>query len=223
MGLMGMSVAAVRLGVSVRQVQRLVKSGDVVSVGVDRVDAESVYRLQRERAGHRRRAWEEATAWGAIGLLSGVQVDWVGQAQRSRLKARLRLIEADVLVSAVRNRAIVHRFTAHRAAVTGLEQQLVASGGRAAFGDLTAATSTGVDGYIATTDLDRLVDEFVLATDGAGDVDVTVRTTSFDFAIVVAIAATGDTLAAVDLATSLDSRERAAGLGILTGQLEAFA
>lgn len=223
MVLMAMDVAADRLGVSVRQVQRLARSGDLVAVGANLLDAASVHRFERRRAAHPRRAWAEETAWAAVGLLAGVQVDWLGQPQRSRLKSRLRDIGAEELVSAVRNRATVHHFTAHRAAATGLAGRLVTGSRSAAFGDLTATTVAGVDGYLTAGDLDEVIEEFVLATDGVGDLEVTVRSTGFDLATIEIIAAAGQTLAAVDLATSLDPREHAAALGAVTHALQVFA
>ena len=223
MALMATSAAADRLGMSVRQVQRLAKSGAIVAVGAGLLDAESVHRFGRQVAGHRQRAWAQDTAWAAIGLLAGVQVDWLGQAQRSRLKGRLRDIGADELVSAVRNRATVHHFTAHRAAATALGERLITTATSLPIGDLTAATSTGVDGYLAVGDLDGLIDQFALATDGVGDIDVTVRATDFDLATIETIASAGETLAAVDLATSLDPREHSAALGALTRRLQAFS
>ena len=223
MALMTMGVAADRLGVSVRQVQRLARSGAIAAVGSGLLDAESVHRFGRERVGHRPRAWAEDTAWAAIGLLAGLRVEWLGQPQRSRLKGRLRVIGADELVSAVRNRASVHRFTAHRAAAAALGERLVTAATSPTFGELTPAASAGVDGYLAASDLDGLIAEFVLATDGIGDVDVTVRTTRFDLTTVAAIAGAGETLAAIDLTTSLDPREHAAAREVLTRRLRAFA
>ncbi len=223
MALMTMDVAAVRLGVSVRQVQRLAKAGAIVAVGANLLDAESVHRFGRQRAGHRQRAWAEDTAWAAISLVADVRVDWLGQAQRSRLKGRLRDIGAEEFVSAVRNRAIVHRFAAHRAAARRLGERLVTAGTSPVFGDLTPADGAGVDGYLATEELDGLIDEFVLATDGVGDIDVIIRTTSFDLGIIEGIAAAGGTLAAIDLATSLDPREHSAAIDALTRRLKEFA
>ncbi|MGJ9423867.1 hypothetical protein [Aeromicrobium sp. CF3.5] len=223
MALMAMDVAAERLSVSVRQVQRLAKAGAIVAVGANLLDAESVHRFGRQRAGHRQRAWAEDTAWAAIGLLAGVRVEWLGQAQRSRLKGRLRDIGADEFVSAVRNRATVHHFAAHRAAATRLGQRLVTASTSPLFDDLTPASGAGVEGYLATDDLDGLIDEFALATDGVGDIDVTVCTTSFDLGIIETIAGAGETLAAIDLATSLDPREHTAALDALTRRLKAFA
>ena len=61
--------AADRIGVSVRHVQRLIAGGDLVAIGPDRVDADSVAQWLALRQGSRMRAWEEPTAWAAVALL----------------------------------------------------------------------------------------------------------------------------------------------------------
>src|SRR5687767_10555898 len=81
--------AADRIGVSVRHLQRLVSGGDLVAIGPDRIDADSVASWMAQRQGSRVRAWEEPTAWAAVALLEGRQAPWLGQAQRSRLRAAL--------------------------------------------------------------------------------------------------------------------------------------
>src|SRR5687768_7008182 len=81
--------AADRIGVSVRQVQRLVADDGLVAIGPDRIDADSVAQWIAQRQGSRARAWEEPTAWAAVALLEGRPADWLGQAQRSRLRSAL--------------------------------------------------------------------------------------------------------------------------------------
>lgn len=62
MSMLGVSEAAERLGVSARQVQHLVASGDLSQVARGFVDTASVDRLLAVRSGGRTRAWSEATA-----------------------------------------------------------------------------------------------------------------------------------------------------------------
>ncbi len=80
-----------------------------------------------------------------------------------------------------------------------------------------------VDGYVTSSAVDSLADRHVLSTDGAGDLDVVLRGTSFDLDVVRRIAEADEVLAALDLATSLDVRERSAGVAVLTDRLERFA
>ena len=70
--------ASDRIGVSVRHVQRLIAGGDLVAIGPDRVDADSVARWMAQRQGSRPRAWEESTAWAAVALLEGEPALWLG-------------------------------------------------------------------------------------------------------------------------------------------------
>jgi excisionase family DNA binding protein len=75
------------LGVSVRQVQRLVERGELREAGrVGRsvlVDADSVD-LLRANGLHRGRPWNARTVWVAIDLLSGVATDELSSSQRWR-------------------------------------------------------------------------------------------------------------------------------------------
>lgn len=217
-----MDAAAERLGVSVRQVQRLARAGELQRLGANLVDAKSVLRLERTVSGHRRRAWSQTTAWAAAALLSDVEVGWMGQSQLSRLKARLRVMSAEEFAGSSRNRAVVHRFTAHRSALSRLSGQIVSSGAGGTVAGLTVSLDGGADGYVTTEDVWVLACTFHLATDGAGDVNVVLRSTDFDLDVVRSIADAGQVLAALDLSTSVDIRERTAGLRVITGALESF-
>lgn len=88
--------------------------------------------------------------------------------------------------------------------------------------DLGAAVEAMVDGYVAASAVDSLADRHVLSTDGTGDLDVVLRATSFDLDVVRCIAEADEVLAGIDLATSLDVRERSAGVAVLTDRLERF-
>src|SRR3712207_5159115 len=107
MALMTTQQAAERIGVSARHVQRLLAAGDLVAIGPDRIDAESVVQWMAQRQGSRVRAWEEPTAWAAVALLEGLPAPWLGQAQRSRLRSALADTSAADLASRARNRAHV--------------------------------------------------------------------------------------------------------------------
>jgi hypothetical protein len=213
--------AADRLHLSVRQVQRLAHLGDLVPIGPDRLDWESVLRHEAARAGHQRRAWQEETAWAAVALLERVEVTWLGHAQRSRLKGELRRATAEELVARTRNRATVHRLTGHRAVAGRLAGEVIGSGSAREVGDLTAMAGEQVDGYVSVIRYDQLVARYRLH--GAiEDGNVILRATSLDLEIVARIAERGDVLAGLDLGASLDSRERAAGLRAVKQALARF-
>ena len=105
MTLLGVADAAERLGVSTRQVRHLAASGELRLLARGVVDEASVDRLLAVRGGSHRRAWAEATAWGAVALLSGIEASWMGESQRSRLKGRLRDLSAEQLLERARDRA----------------------------------------------------------------------------------------------------------------------
>ena len=213
MSLMTTLQAADRLGVSVRHVQRLVAGNDLVAIGPDRIDAESVAQWMAQREGSRLRAWEEPTAWAAVALLEGEPAPWLGQAQRSRLRSALVDATPVELTARSRNRAELHRFHAHPRALSHLARDIVESGATKGVGELTAATSR-LDGYVARSALRRLVQRYKLGSDPGGN--VTLRTTAMAPDVVADLAdGRRYVLAGLDLAGSTDPRERSAGHRIL--------
>ena len=80
------------------------------------------------------------------------------------------------------------------------------------------AATAAVDGYVAIGELDAVAGGHALVRDEEGQ--VTLRATSMDLAVVRVLAETAVTVAALDLAESLDSRERHAGLAALERALE---
>jgi hypothetical protein len=218
MPLMTTQQAADRIGVSVRHVQRLVAGGDLMSIGPDRVDAESVAQWLAQRQGSRLRAWEEPTAWAAVALLEGRPAPWLGQSQRSRLRSILVEVTGVELAARARNRATVHRFSAHPRALDRLARVVIASGATEGIGGLTAAADR-VDGYVDDAALRRLVSQYRLETDPAGV--VTLRATGMPADVVTELAdGRHHVLAALDLAGSTDARERSAGHRLLERAVE---
>jgi hypothetical protein len=211
--------AGARLGISARQAQRLVRAGRLERVGIDRIDYASVVHLMSQRRGDHHRVWDEQTAWAAIALLSGVRTQWLGQAQRSRLKASLRSAAGAELATKLRNRATIHRLRAHPAAIEHLSAEVIRPGADSELGGLVAAVGR-LDGYVSTLQYEDLSRHFRLEDDWYGA--ITLRATSFDIAEVSRIAAAGQVLAAVDLAGSLDVREQSAGVRILDKALGAM-
>ena len=218
MSLLAVSEAAERLGVSTRQIQHLVARGELRSLARGVVDETSVERLLAVRRGSHTRAWAELTAWGAVALLSGREAGWLGESQRSRLRGRLRALGADEMVERARGRARVSRYSAHRTTGERLRKQLVDTSSAAERLGLTATNA--IDGYLATTDLKAVVARHGLIRDDQGG--VTLRATSADLGIVRDLAGGSVVLAALDLAESLDIRERRAGIDALNHALGEF-
>jgi hypothetical protein len=219
MGLLAIIEAAERLGVSTRQVQHLVAQGELRQLARGVVDETSVERLIAVRGGSHVRAWSEATAWGAVALLSGADAEWMGERQRSRLKARLRGLSAAELVERTRERADVTRYRAHSSAGEYLGAELLTTAVAASSLGL-AETRHSIDGYLAATDVAGVVSRHGLIRDDEGR--ITLRATTMDLDVVSALAGQRVVLAALDLAESLDVRECRAGLDALDRALEAF-
>lgn len=218
MRLLVVSEAAERLGVSTRQVQHLVARGELRLVARGVLDETSVERLAAVRGGSHRRAWSEATAWGAVSFLSGSGAEWMGETQRSRLKARLRSLDAVALVERARERAEVIRYAAHSSARQYLLGELVSTTDMA--GRLGLAETNNIDGYLAASDAARVVSRHGLIRDDEGR--VTLRATTMDLEVVRDLGERSVVLSALDLAESLHVRECRAGLDALDRALDSF-
>lgn len=218
MELMSVSDAADQLGVSTRQVQHLVDSGDLRRRVPGYVDQTSVELLTAVRRGSHTRAWSEPTAWGAVALLSGITPGWMGESQRSRLKARLRTMAPSDLVERTRNRARVSRYSGHPATHARLREELVDTSMSATA--LGLAETNAVDGYLASVALDDVVTRHGLISDDRGR--LTLRATTTDLTIVSDLASRSTVLAVLDLAGSLDRRESQTGLDALNESLHQF-
>ncbi len=218
MSLLAVSEAAERLGVSTRQVQHLVARGELRSLARGVVDETSVERLLAVRRGSHTRAWAEPTAWAAVALLSAREAGWLGESQRSRLRGRLRGLGAEELVERARGRASVSRYVAHRSAGDRLRVELVDTS--AAAERLGLVATSAIDGYLEATALKAVVARHGLMRDDRGT--VTLRATSLDLDVVRDLVSASDVLAALDLAESLDVRERRAGIDALERALGQF-
>lgn len=218
MSLLTVSDAAERLGVSTRQVQHLVASGTLRQLARGVVDESSVDRLVAVCGGSHKRAWSEATAWGSVALLSGATATWMGYSQRSRLKARLRTLTAPELVERARGRAEVARYSGHASTVARLRGELIETASAAS--ELGLADTGSVDGYLAASAVIRTVSGHGLSRDEAGR--FTLRATSMDLRVVADLADRSIVLTALDLAESLDVRERRAGIDALDHALVAL-
>lgn len=219
MEFIGVGEAAKRLGVTTRQVQHLAARGELHLVARGLVDQTSIDRHLATRQGSRRRAWSEDTAWGAVAILSGCRATWMGTSQRSRLKRHLRHLTAAEVVGRARNRAQVHSYEGHSQTASRLRHDIVDTSDAAQALGLTATDR--IDGYVAAQDLRKIVTRHALVE--APDGHYTLRATATDLSMVRAIADSSPVLAALDLAESLDVRERRTGLDALSVSLRLVA
>lgn len=206
------------LGVSIRHARRLADSGAITRVARGLVDRASVDRYFQSRHRSRTRVWAEHTAWGAVALLSGEDADWLGPSQASRLRHALReTTDASELLTRTRDRAVVHTYVAHRAALPRL-QALLASSNLRNLG-ISDSMTEGADGYLAKGRLDGAVRSLGLRADAGGA--VVLRVTGFDFDRVRQLVDTS-VVAALDAAASTDPRTRGVGRRRLDELLEAY-
>jgi len=104
--------AAWRLGVSDRQVRRLVQRGELPASRIaGRLVLDSVDVDRRvARTPDRGRPFAPRTAWGALWEISGERVSWLHSSEGSRLRRWLRHATPETLALATRERAIVERY-----------------------------------------------------------------------------------------------------------------
>ncbi len=224
MDVMTLADAAKRLGVSPRQAQRLAATGVLTRAAGTAVTSQSVVTALASRPERSRltRAWSAQTAWAALALLAGRDdlARGIGQAQLSRLRARLRDATPDSLAASLRNRASVHRYEAHPSALARLASNVTVPRMGDDAGALAPRSTPHVDGYVTAADLARLVTDFALIP-AVRTPNVALRAT--DDARLNAIAASGAALLGADLAEAVDPRERTEGLRLLAEALERFA
>ncbi|PVU82041.1 hypothetical protein DDP54_02355 [Cellulomonas sp. WB94] len=215
--------AAERLGISQRQVQRVIARGDLPAnrTAGDAwvVDALALNALVRARP-DRGRPWAPGTSWAALWRLSGLEVDWLDRRSASRLAGRLASLDAEGLLHAARRRATVHRFRASDSFLESLAAAVVRTGTSAmtpsTFG--LARDTAHVDGYCDEGALAGLVREFHLVEDFRGN--VTLRTAPLRSLPIGDRDEMPRAVVAADLAESLEVRERSAGLRVLEGLLQ---
>jgi excisionase family DNA binding protein len=207
------------LGVSARQVQRLVETGELLEAGrVGRsllIDAVSVNLLQA-KGSQRGRPWNARTVWTALDLLSGVASDAMSSSQRWHLRERMKTMTAADLVRVSRHRADVHRFRASDSFLPRIRDEVALTAATALTADaqlarclgLAAGGRSSVDGYVGRADLDRIVSTYHLADDQGGNVVLRVVE---DVATARRGGIVDSATGALDLAESLDPRERSAG------------
>jgi hypothetical protein len=210
--------AAQRLGVSARQAQRLASAGRLQIVR--RVGASYLVDdtgLTRADAASRGRVWSARTAWAAVDLLQHGTSDRLTGSALSRLRSRLRHIEAEDLVRLSADRASVWRGMQTRRSRDALVQEIALSGESlladrdvaSALG-LVALTTGRIEGYVRQESWDAVVGRYGLEADAEGDV-LLHATTEHPTAGVVSCA--------IDLAERWSARERGAALRFLSERL----
>lgn len=208
--------AASRLGVSVREAQRLAQQGQlqvVRRVGRSLLveDTSVTQRVRGTRS--RGRLWSANTAWAAIELLDRGATDRLTGSARSRLKRRLASITAEDFARLAADRAEVRRMTQTRRRSAALEAALLVSGRSALKDDriagrfgLAGEATEHVEGYVRRGTAGEVASRFGLVDDADGE--VLLRISNED-------AVASHITVALDLVERGDTRQRSAGLTVL--------
>ncbi len=211
-----------------RQVQRMVASGALTQTGVvgrtSLIDATSVQRLKAQGA-RPGRPWSSETIAAAIDLLDHGASEQLDSVEQARLLKRLRLASPEEVVRAMRKRAQVQRYRASESFIERIFERVTLTGAAALntepalllqFG-LVAISRRKIDGYIELKNARRIIRSCHLVGDAQGN--VTLRVTDIDALLKQELQAV---VIALDLADSLDTRERKAGLAFLSKRLKAL-
>lgn len=225
-GLITVEEAARLLGVSVQQARRLAVAGHITRAARGLIDQTSVERRLAHTRGSHERAWNEHTAWAAIALLSGEQVNWLAPSVEHRLHKRLGAMSSGgELAERCRDRAIVRTYQGHRSVLPRLRAEVTSTRDLSDLGMAGATSEDRFDGYFEAARLDRLVTANALRETSDGN--ITLRVVSNverigGFPIAAHLAATSLVVAALDATGSLDARTAGVGTAALTQMLERF-
>jgi hypothetical protein len=142
----------------------------------------------------------------------------VGRTQRSRLRSRLRQVQADELTSLARNRADIQTYDGHAAALDRLARDARVVQPRM----LTELTATvNRDWYIDSSVLDEVVERLALQESSRGR--IVLRSVERDYLDLARVAdERSEVLTSLDSATSEEPRERGAALRTLERALARF-
>ncbi len=193
--------AAERLGVSDRQVRHLVARGDLFAPRRGQVSTISLRDYAARRGEVQTRVWSPRTAWAALELMSGGAAAWMGSSQRSRLKREMASLDAQRVVSKLRNRAEVRSYRVNPGRIHLVEQDIA----------VVRSGEGKLDGYLDESVLYRLISEQQMVRVVPGNLTLRVlpEDVGQDFAAMVI--SEGEAVAGVDLMTSDDPVERRMG------------
>lgn len=221
-GMMTTAQVAAVLGVGVHNISRLVREGELSCI---RTAGEAMLIPATEVRGYaqlrqgRGRPLAPATAMAALWELSGFSADWLDYAQTRRLRMRLASVSAEDLVWQARKRA---RTFAFRCDASFLETVagMVTLSGRSRLDEFGLVGGSDIlEGYVCAVGLDTVVNACFMVPDPAGNVVLHVA----EWMPGGVGAAMPAAVCAADLAASLDTRERRAGLSALEEMLDGYS
>jgi excisionase family DNA binding protein len=204
--------AADRLGVSTREVNRLIhngslratKLGDKTSAWL--IDAGSLNEYGRIKQG-RGRSWNAATAWALLDELSGIE-QTLHPVTRFRISQRISTSNPDEIARKAAARVKTRRFAADDRGATASDLTLTGESAADRINVDLVGPGRTVEGYVPDGDVEEFIRSHLLVEDPRGDVVIYDTSRSVGHELPVAVVA-------ADLARSTNTRARAAGVRIL--------
>lgn len=221
-GLMTTAQASELTGLTAHRIGCLARAGEIEAAKSGNtllIDSASLqtYALAKQGRG---RPMDVQTAYAALWMLSGLNPDWLSYAQFRRLRLRLATMSAEMLVWQLRKRAEVHHYRASESMLNKVANSIVLSGTSSnCLNDFELLQiENKVEGYCLINNLDKLKKSCFLTEDTSGNVIVHASAwLPNDELRAMPIA-----VVAADLAQSLITREREAGLNTLRRLLSEY-
>ena len=213
--------AAKRYELTAHRIGCLARAGEIEATTVGHtllINAESIQLYANANQG-RGRPLDAHTAYAALWLLSGLEVDWLSYAQTRRLRIRLIEVSPETLVWQLRKRARIARYRTSDSFLARLNKRLVLSGASCKTDKFDLLGSSGrLEGYCLEADVKNLEGSFHLTADSQGNTYIHVAPWLPEgIAQEMPVA-----VVAADLAQSLNTRERNAGISMLGRLLDEY-
>jgi hypothetical protein len=212
--------AALALGISQRQITDLLRAG---KLGGEQLQ-DGTWLVSRRALGERRtihagsgRAWSASSSWALLGELSGRATEGLSQSTQARIRRRIRDSSVDEIARKVATRTSVHRYVADSLSRTAADLTLTGASAADVVDRTLTSETRRVEGYVREGDLDDFVRRHLLTLDAEGDVTIYEAPESEVFG-----RRASDATIAADLARSVSTRERSAGLAILENMRQAW-
>jgi hypothetical protein len=213
--------AALALGVSQRQVTELLRSGRLSGEQLQ----DGTWLVSRRSIGERRalntgvgRAWSASSSWALLDELSGREAEGLSQSTYDRMKRRIRTTSADEIARKVATRLTARRYAADSLARTAADLVLTGTSAAEVIDRTLTSEARRVEGYVREGTLDEFARRHLLTLDAEGDVTIYEAPESQ----VLDSRHASEAAIAADLARSVSTRERSAGLSALDDMRQAW-
>lgn len=212
--------AALALGISQRQVTELLRSGKLSGEQLQ----DGTWLVSRRSIGERRalhtgagREWSASSSWALLDELSGREAEGLSQSTYDRMKRRIRTTSADEIARKVATRLTARRYAADSLARTTADLVLTGTSAAEVIDRTLTSETRRVEGYVREGQLDEFVRRHLLTLDAEGDVTIYEAPESQ-----LEGRHASEAVIAADLARSVSTRERSAGLAALEDMRQAW-